>query len=206
MAIHVSDGRAPEGPRNHLLVASIHVNVPDVFAHQGNRSTIARFLGIDVDTLPQDSSQVIRRVSIGGHIAAIISDSSQSCGKFSCIGMQHPQDFSPPLHVHTKEDEFFLIRDGHYAFQVGEELREFKPGDLLLAPKGVPHSFRCLSPQGSSFVFTVPGGFEDYFSTVSKLPTEGFKDRLLEVNRQFGIEFVGPPINKSHNFWEPPLT
>ncbi len=57
-----------------------------------------------------------------------------------------PQGFSPPRHVHTREDEVFLVLDGDVCFDVDGERRAAGPGTTVYMPRGVPHSFRIQSP------------------------------------------------------------
>ena len=57
-----------------------------------------------------------------------------------------PQGFSPSRHVHTREDEVFLVLDGDVCFDVDGERRAAGPGTTAYMPRGVPHSFRIQSP------------------------------------------------------------
>lgn len=56
---------------------------------------------------------------------------------------------SPPLHVHETEDEIFVILEGEFSFQVGDETRTHGPGTVLFGPKGVPHTYRVDSAKGA---------------------------------------------------------
>jgi quercetin dioxygenase-like cupin family protein len=46
---------------------------------------------------------------------------------------------SQPMHDHTGQDKFYLVLEGSGFFTVGETQRTCGPGDLILAPSGVPH-------------------------------------------------------------------
>lgn len=46
----------------------------------------------------------------------------------------------PPPHAHPYT-EFFVIRDGGARFQVGDESIEAGPGDVVIVPPDVTHSF-----------------------------------------------------------------
>jgi mannose-6-phosphate isomerase-like protein (cupin superfamily) len=45
----------------------------------------------------------------------------------------------PPTHFHHDQDEWFYVMEGTYAFQVGSEKFQLKPGDCVLAPRKLPH-------------------------------------------------------------------
>src|SRR5262245_25783412 len=47
----------------------------------------------------------------------------------------------PPLHLHHEQDDTFFVIEGTLTVQVGDELFELNAGDLVCAPKGVPHTF-----------------------------------------------------------------
>ena len=44
-----------------------------------------------------------------------------------------------PVHTHAGADKFYLVVTGKARFILGESVREAGPGDLILAPAGVPH-------------------------------------------------------------------
>ena len=68
--------------------------------------------------------------------------------------MEHvmPQGFSPPLHIHYSEDEIFFMLAGEVRFHVGGEALLVRPGDTLMAPKGVPHTFVVTSTEDARWL------------------------------------------------------
>lgn len=51
----------------------------------------------------------------------------------------------PGLHRHPYV-ETFVILAGHARFTIGDEQRDGGPGDVLVVPAGVPHTFAVLGP------------------------------------------------------------
>ncbi len=43
------------------------------------------------------------------------------------------------VHAHAGADKFYVVVSGKARFLVGDAVREAGPGDLILAPAGVPH-------------------------------------------------------------------
>ena len=43
------------------------------------------------------------------------------------------------VHTHAGADKFYLVVSGKARFILGESIRDAGPGDLILAPEGVPH-------------------------------------------------------------------
>jgi mannose-6-phosphate isomerase-like protein (cupin superfamily) len=58
-----------------------------------------------------------------------------------------PLGDSPLLHVRHTEDELFLALAGRFRIVVGVAERRVGPGDVLLAPKGVPPTYRVESQE-----------------------------------------------------------
>lgn len=113
---------------------------------------------------------------------------------------------SPPLHVHTTEDEVFVVLEGTFRFRLGEDERRAGPGDVLLAPKGSPHTYRVESEEGRWLTVTARGDFERFVRAASRAaeraevperggpPSPEAVAALAETAGQYGIDLVGPPL------------
>src|SRR6266496_315353 len=96
---------------------------------------------------------------------------SMSDGQDGISVLEHraPHGFSPPLHLHRTEDEVLHILEGEFRVKVREQEQRLSAGDLLLAPKGVPHTYRVESVQGGRcLTITVRGDFERFVRAVSR--------------------------------------
>ena len=118
-----------------------------------------------------------------------------------------PYGFSPPLHLHRTEDEIFHVLEGEFRVQVRDQEHRLRAGDILLGPKGVPHTYRVESAQGGRCVtITVRGDFERFVRAVSRPaqrpelpapagpPSADAIQVLRATAAQYGIELVGPPL------------
>jgi quercetin dioxygenase-like cupin family protein len=117
-----------------------------------------------------------------------------------------PHGDSPPLHVHENEDELFYVLEGVFRFRVGDEEVILSAGDSLLAPKGVPHTFRIESEGGGRWLVVTTGGeFERFVRSFSRpaerpelpepaVPTPQQQRALAEACAAHGIGIVGPPL------------
>jgi len=119
-----------------------------------------------------------------------------------------PHGDSPPLHVHHTEDETFHVLEGELSIRAGDADVRIGAGETLLAPKGVPHTYRVESPEGARFlVITRRGDFERFVRALSRPaerpelptphgpPTPEEADALAATAREHGIELVGPPLD-----------
>jgi quercetin dioxygenase-like cupin family protein len=65
-----------------------------------------------------------------------------------------------PLHVHHREDETFRILEGEVTFTIGDETILARAGDLVVAPRDLPHRF-VAGADGARLLFLLtPSGVE----------------------------------------------
>jgi mannose-6-phosphate isomerase-like protein (cupin superfamily) len=98
-----------------------------------------------------------------------------------------------PLHVHEHEDELFYVLEGEHVFQVGEREHRAGPGELVFAPRGVPHSQRRVVPRkGRTLVLTSPGGLEGFFRELSEADANGQlgPEAYARASERYGITWL----------------
>jgi quercetin dioxygenase-like cupin family protein len=126
-------------------------------------------------------------------------------GGVSVLEHEARQGDSPPLHVHRHDDEIFHVLDGRLRLQVGEEELEAGPGETVLAPRGVPHTYIVESERARWLVVTAGEDFERFVVAVSRpaetddLPeptpmTPELAEGLGRLAAAHGIDLVGPPL------------
>ena len=134
---------------------------------------------------------------------------STSDGQDGISILEHlvPYGFSPPLHLHRTEDEVFHVLEGEFRVRVKDQEHRLGAGAILLGPKGVPHTYRVESAQGGRcLTITVRGDFERFVRAMSRpaerpelpepagVPSAEAIQALTATAAQYGIEFVGPPL------------
>ncbi|GAB5602528.1 cupin domain-containing protein [Thermus sp. FJN-A] len=131
-----------------------------------------------------------------------VSESKGQDG-LSVLEHQAPYGDSPPLHIHHTEDEVFVVLDGELRLVVGDATRRLRPFEELLAPKGVPHTYRVESPQGARWLtVTAHRDFERFVRAMSRPaereelpppsgpPTPEDLERLAKMAQVYGIELA----------------
>ena len=114
---------------------------------------------------------------------------------------------SPPLHIHQTEDEVFHILEGAMTFRIHDQERHVAAGETLLAPRGIPHTYRADAAGGGRFLtVTARGDFERMVRELGRPaprlelpppsgpPTPEAMATLTATARKHGIEIVGPPL------------
>jgi quercetin dioxygenase-like cupin family protein len=102
----------------------------------------------------------------------------------------------PPLHVHDREDEVFLIVEGRYRVCVDGAWSEAGPGSAVFLPRGIPHTFHVVGDRpGRHWVLATPGGFDRYFARTAEVlaePGPPDRARLAAIGEEHGMRFVAP--------------
>lgn len=96
----------------------------------------------------------------------------------------------PPLHLHLEQEEWFYVMEGEFLFQVGEKQVTLKPGDSILGPRRVPHTFSVAgsTPGRMLIAFTPAGRMEQFFrDAATPLQNAAFYSK-------YGMELLGPPL------------
>jgi quercetin dioxygenase-like cupin family protein len=73
------------------------------------------------------------------------------------------KEFTPPPHYHKFEDETFYILDGEIEFHVGDKKFRAGAGEVVYAPKNVPHHFNIISKTAKALLLITPAGIETFF-------------------------------------------
>jgi quercetin dioxygenase-like cupin family protein len=73
----------------------------------------------------------------------------------------------PPMHIHTREDEFIYVLEGEVRVWFGEEAKETVtagPGGLIVMPRNLAHTFGVEGVRLARILFLyLPTGFERIF-------------------------------------------
>lgn len=70
----------------------------------------------------------------------------------------------PPPHLHRRTDEAFHVLEGELTFHLEDRSVEAGPGDFVLVPRGVAHTFENAGSAEARFLEVVaPGAFAGYF-------------------------------------------
>ena len=125
-------------------------------------------------------------------------------GKLSVFQATMPGGFGPPRHIHTREDEVFLVLEGEAWFDIDGERQLARPGTSVYMPRGVPHTFRVKSPVARMLGIMTPGAFEQLFRNLSipaeerTLPEPGTVPfdipKVMAEQTRLGTQVVGPPM------------
>lgn len=117
---------------------------------------------------------------------------AETGGRLFIIEHAHAMPGGPVLHLHINQDEWFYVMDGEVDFQVGEKRLRLHPGESVLGPRRIPHTFSPVGPGPSHLLiaFTPAGKMEQYFLDIEP-PHKQPADQASFL-RQYEMEYVGP--------------
>lgn len=97
----------------------------------------------------------------------------------------------PPLHYHVQQEEWFYVVEGKVLFQLGDARKALGPGDSILGPRMVPHTFSSVGEKpGRMIIAFTPAGKMEEFLRVTAVPNPPVQDAAFF--RRYGMELVGP--------------
>jgi mannose-6-phosphate isomerase-like protein (cupin superfamily) len=141
----------------------------------------------------------------GDSLFEFLIPSDSTGGLIAVFRSTLPEGFSPPRHVHTQEDEVFVVEVGDVGFDIDGRRLLAGPGTSVFMPRGVPHTFRVQSPTARILGIMTPGHFEGLFRALGvpaglrTLPQPGTVPldipRVMAEQRRRGTEVVGPPMS-----------
>ena len=134
----------------------------------------------------------VSSVDLGGFGARFMIGSDQSDGRFALV--EHPlapRALGSPLHKHANEDEYSLVLEGRIGVQLGDDVVEGEPGDLIFKPRGQWHAFWNAGDRAARLLEVIsPGGFETYFADLAEIFAAGPPDpeKLGAVAAKYELE------------------
>ena len=117
-------------------------------------------------------------------------ESAATGGAFALV--EHtlpPRALGAPLHRHVHEDEYSFVLEGRLGAQLGSEVVEAGPGELVRKPRGQEHTFWNAGDEPLSFLEIIsPGPFADYFRELAPALAAGDEAGVQEVAARYELE------------------
>jgi mannose-6-phosphate isomerase-like protein (cupin superfamily) len=148
----------------------------------------------------RDEAETVWFLATRMTVLASVETTDGALGLIDCLV---PPGFSPPLHVHSREDEPMYVIEGRVRYQIGDGSFEAGPGSFVFLPRGVPHTFIVEGDRPARILeFALPGGLER-FHVDAGVPAQGpglpppsppDLPLLDELAGRYGVRHIGPPM------------
>ena len=113
-------------------------------------------------------------VSMGGIGVKFKISGDETNRAFSIV--EHPVEprtLVPP-HLHRDTDEYSYVVEGQFGARIGDEILLAGPGEYILKPRGIPHTFWNPTDKLARLVEIIsPAGFEKFFAEAGELFAKG---------------------------------
>lgn len=133
------------------------------------------------------SSDTVYLYDLGVHF---LLESGTTGGGFALV--EHtlpPRALGAPVHRHANEDEYSYVLEGRLGAQLGDEVIEAGPGELVRKPRGQAHTFWNAGDEPLRFLEIIsPGGFEGYFRELAPFLAAGDHAGVEEVAARYELE------------------
>jgi quercetin dioxygenase-like cupin family protein len=143
-----------------------------------------------------------RTIAVVGDLDRFLATGDETDDKYAMFEAIVPPGGGPPPHVHSREEESFLILEGEITIAVGDTRIVATAGTFANMPVGSLHSFKNTTDKTARMIITVaPAGLEKMFLEVGqpvKLgetpppPSKAEIEKLLAVAPKYGVEIRVP--------------
>jgi quercetin dioxygenase-like cupin family protein len=137
---------------------------------------------------------------LDGGFFSVLLDGTMTDGQLTVGRFDVSKGEAPPYHMHTHEDEVFMLVKGTALVWGDDQEMELSEGGIVFLPKNVPHGYRITSDKADLLMICTPSGIEGMFRyagrDISTLQPEGFAispDILSKAAKDYGQIIVGPP-------------
>jgi mannose-6-phosphate isomerase-like protein (cupin superfamily) len=100
-----------------------------------------------------------------------------------------PRQLGSPVHTHEYEDEYSYVLGGRLTAQVGDDVMEAVPGELVVKRRGIPHAFWNTGTEPVRFLELIcPGGFEEYFFELAGPFNAQDQQAMEEIRERYRLD------------------
>ena len=133
-----------------------------------------------------------KKLNVIGDRMTIKLTGEDTGGQFTFFEQENDPGTGIPPHVHANEDEVFKVVEGKVEFWLNGQIKVLEAGDVIYAPKGVPHTWKVIGDQKAKVDVSVfPAGLEKMFEELSRLPAgPPDKELVTGIVGRYGIAFV----------------
>lgn len=133
----------------------------------------------------------------------LLQSAAETGGTVSVMEQWLPPDWSPPRHVHQREDQVLYVLEGDITARLGEGAPvQLSVGRTLFLPRHQPHVFLSGKDGAKLLEINLPCGFEQFHieagdpATEARIPDPVPHDitHLEKAMEGYGCRIVGPPM------------
>ncbi|MBS2539252.1 cupin domain-containing protein [Catenulispora sp. NF23] len=133
-----------------------------------------------------------------GSTLTMLLDGQATDGQLMMGRFDAAEGEAPPYHMHTREDEIFLLIKGTALVWFDDQEYELSEGGVAYLPRNHPHGYRITSKTADLLFINTPAGIEGMFRAIGHdLSTPRPEGLVVKPNaavtEEYGSVIVGPP-------------
>jgi quercetin dioxygenase-like cupin family protein len=149
-------------------------------------------------TLTATEGRTPQPLNIMGSEVFVKVASADTDGAFAIFNHAVAPAYGPPLHRHSREDEWFYVLNGEITLETDGQRIVLRKGDSAFAPRGTVHTYKNFTNAVAEIlVLVTPGAFNQLFEELSLLDNQVSASNPAEIEQlanKYGIEILGPPL------------
>ena len=121
--------------------------------------------------------------------------SAHTMGAYSVIEIVADPGNGVPLHIHSREDEHFIVVEGTLDIANGDRRWDAPAGTSVTVRRGVPHAW--CNPSDTPLrmlVVSSPGQIDGLFRALAGVDDV---DKITDIAARYGTKLVGPPPQRT---------
>lgn len=137
---------------------------------------------------------------LDGGTLAMLLDGAATDGQLMVGRFDVSRGEAPPYHLHTREDEVFMLIKGTALVWHDDQEMELAEGGIVFLPKNIPHAYRITSATADLLMINTPAGIEGMFRYSGRDRStprpDGFEispERMAQGAKDYGQVILGPP-------------
>lgn len=137
-------------------------------------------------------------LNIVGEETHVLVNGADSHHQLAAFHLVAPPMSGPPLHVHTREDEWFYVLEGELVFEADGEKHTIGAGGSIFLTRGVVHRYQNFTQRDARLLIAVtPSGLDRFFEKMDAITPPGgmpSMEQLISLDAEFGLTTLGPPM------------
>jgi quercetin dioxygenase-like cupin family protein len=138
-----------------------------------------------------------KTLSLRGTQVAYKAEGKRVAGGPTFLEFTAAPGFSTGDHIHSEIEEIFYVVEGEFQIRAGDRVLQAKPGDFVLVPPGVAHSFAnpVGGPAKMVLLISPAGVHEKYFEELAEIlskPGPPDIQAIAELRKRYDTQQVSP--------------
>jgi len=148
--------------------------------------------------LGPEESRTKEPLDVLGQPALVKLAGADTADTVAVVHVTAPKMTGPPLHRHSREDEWFYVLEGEIVTEVDGKRTTAGAGASAFAPRGTVHTFQNFKDEPAKLlVMVTPAALDRFFEELTEM-NKGLSQpdfaRIAELMTSYGMEILGPPL------------